>query len=189
MNLRRQFESGRRVFSMPAPHIFTRPNNEHTRSQIEMDGMVGGGRVASSRMPPSATIEMSGAQGGPPTLNPADLHLRNEWFQGRLTRSRPGQTLEDEEAERWARMPRCMYSLSFTLRFASTLLIIFSSIRAKSNRHYIPWLSMTFVYANDASAPLVFAWIGRENWDLIYRLYSARRWGWGWLIHCIASMG
>ena len=189
LNLRRQFESGRRVFSMPAPHIFTRPNNEHTRSQIEMDGMVGGGRVASSRMPPSATIEMSGAQGGPPTLNPADLHLRNEWFQGRLTRSRPGQTLEDEEAERWARMPRCMYSLSFTLRFASTLLIIFSSIRAKSNRHYIPWLSMTFVYANDASAPLVFAWIGRENWDLIYRLYSARRWGWGWLIHCIASMG
>ena len=108
-NLRGRFESGRRAFSMPVPHIFSGSNNEQTRSQIEMDTVGGGARAASSplRLPNLATLEMSGAQSEDPRLPPANGYPRRALILRQATRLRPGQSLEDEETERWARMPTC----------------------------------------------------------------------------------
>ena len=158
LNLRRQFESGRRVFSAPVPHISSGSNNEHTRSQIEMDAVGGGRRAASNPMPSSATAEMSGAQGADPTLPPADANLRSEFVRRRPIRLRPGQSLEDEEAERWARMPSCKYFFASHYRVSALLLTIFLYIRAESNRYYISRLSIKSVYTNDA-LPSCF-WLG-----------------------------
>ena len=142
LNLRRQLESGRRVFSAPVSHIFTGTNNERTRSQIEMDVVGGGGRAVSSPMPNSATVEMSGAQGADPTPPPADANLRSEWVRRRLSRLRPERTLEDEEAERWARMPSCKCLFASYYGVSALLLTKVLCIRAESNRYSIPWLSM-----------------------------------------------
>ena len=163
LNLRRQFQSGRRVFSVPVPHIFSGSNNEHTRSQIEMDAVGGGGRAASSPMPSSATVEMSGAQGADPTLPPADANLRSEWVRRRVTRPRPGQSLEDEEAERWARMPSCKYFFALYYGVSAPLLTIFLYIRAESNRYYIPWLSIK-LYTRMMLCPAVFRLDRVGNW-------------------------
>ena len=160
LNLRRQFESGRRVFSAPVPHIFRGSNNEHTRSQIEMDAVRGGGRAASSPMPSSATVEMSGAQGADPTLPPADADLRSEWVRRPVTRLRPGHTLEDEEAERWARMPRCKCFFASHYGVSGLLLTRLLCIRAESNRYYIPWLSIN-LYTRMMLCPAFFGGLDR----------------------------
>ena len=142
-NLRGRFESGRRAFSMPIPHIFSGSNNEHTRSQIEMD-RVGGGRAASSplHLPHLETIEMSGAQSSNPPLPPANGYARGAGTLRQATRLRPGQSLEDEEAERWARMPGCMYFSALHYELLALSLTTFMCLRAESTRHYIPWLSI-----------------------------------------------
>ena len=71
-----------------------------------------GGRTVSSPMPVASNhtaAEMSGPQTeadevGPPA---AGVIARRERMRRRLSRMRgPERTLEDEEAERWARMPR-----------------------------------------------------------------------------------
>ena len=105
-NFRRQLERRRRVFSAPGA---TSNTIQPTRSQIEMDAVAG--RAVSSPLPTHTPTEMSGAQaeagtgeGRPP---PADVTARRAHMNRRLSRMRgPERTLEDEEAERWARLPR-----------------------------------------------------------------------------------
>lgn len=118
LHLRRQLESGRRVFSVPVPNIFNRSNNEHTRSQIEMNAVGGGaGRAVSSPLPTTATVEMSVAQRADLLLSPPTAVPRVERVLGQANRQRLGRSLEDEEAERWARMPRCKcFFLLYTTR-------------------------------------------------------------------------
>ena len=151
-NLRGRFQSGRRAFSMPVPHIFSGSNNEHTRSQIEMDTVGGGARAASSplHLPHLATIEMSGAQSANPPLHPANGYARRAGILRQATSLRPGQTLEDEETERWARMPSCKSFSALHFALSALLLTKYLYTRATSTRHHIPWLSIKLVYTNDA---------------------------------------
>ena len=106
-NFRRQVERGRRVFSAPDT---TSGTTQPTRSQIEMNAV--GGRTVSSPMPAArnrTAAEMSGPQTEAGEVRPpaTDVNARRERMRRRLSRMRgPERTLEDEEAERWARMPR-----------------------------------------------------------------------------------
>ena len=107
LDLRRRLESGRRLFTAPFSHIFGGSSNGSTRSQIEMGAVGEAARAASNPTPNSATIEMSGARGTDPPIPPAENNLQNEWVQRPPSGLGPGRTLEDEEADRWARMPNC----------------------------------------------------------------------------------
>ena len=107
LDLRRRLESGRRMFTAPFSHIFGGSNDGSTRSQIEMDAFGGVGTAAPRPMPSNATVEMSGAQGTEPVDGPAGTNIPNEWVQRPPNGLEPGRTLEDEEADRWARMPIC----------------------------------------------------------------------------------
>ena len=113
LDLRRHYDRGMRLFRMPMSHLPQGPSNGPTRSQIEMDAMGRGGhRVVSSPMPTSPVPEMSGAQPADSISRSSNANRRSEWTRQRHSRVPLERTLEDEESDRWARLPRCTSPLA-----------------------------------------------------------------------------
>jgi len=94
---RRGYAMGRRAFSAPGG-----PAATPTAGQIEM------GALERRAVSGPTAAEASAQSGGPLRSPPADVHSRREWMRRRLDTLRGNErTVDEEEAERLRRLPRC----------------------------------------------------------------------------------
>lgn len=132
-NLRRVCGRDRRIVSVPtaAP----------TTNQIEMVEV--GNRAVSS---PTTAPNMQ-------TRPPADINMRREWMRRRMSALVGRQpTIEEAEAERQARMPRCT-SQPKEVCFITLKALLTVMFRAKGPWRCLPWLPVVPIFCLYFGAP------------------------------------